>query len=151
MDERTAEQAYTVAEAFGLDDRTRDRLAAADVSPVFEDFGRYIHVTTYAPEEDTCELVPVECVVGDHWVVTAHERPIPVLDDFKKRVSGSGDTGTLDGPAFLAALLEWVLSAYSAAFEHLEHASRSSTSEPCGATAGRGHRTARDNAAGPGL
>ena len=36
-------------------------------------------------------------------------------------MSGSGDTGVLDGPAFLAALLEWVLSAYSAAFEHMEH------------------------------
>jgi magnesium transporter len=54
-------------------------------------------------------------------VVTAHDRPIPVLDEFKERVSGSGDTGVLDGPAFLAALLEWVLSAYSASFEHMEH------------------------------
>jgi magnesium transporter len=35
-------------------------------------------------------------------------------------VSGSGDTGTLDGPAFLATLLEWVLGAYSEAFERLE-------------------------------
>lgn len=121
VDERTAEHAAHVAEAFGLDDRTRDRLGTSEGPPVFEDYGRYIHVTTYAPEEETCELVPVECVVGDHWVVTAHDRPIPVLDEFRERVSGSGDTGVLDGPAFLAALLEWVLSAYSAAFEHMEH------------------------------
>lgn len=52
--------------------------------------------------------------------MTAHDQPIPVLDDFADRVSGSGDTGSLDGPAFLAALLEWVLGSYSAAFERIE-------------------------------
>lgn len=36
-------------------------------------------------------------------------------------MSGSGDTGSLDGPGFLAALLEWVLGAYSSAFERIEH------------------------------
>ena len=36
-------------------------------------------------------------------------------------MSGSGDTGSLDGPRILAALLEWVLGAYSVAFERIEH------------------------------
>jgi Mg2+ and Co2+ transporter CorA len=62
----------------------------------------------------------VQCVVGEHWVVTAHDRPIVVLDEFAARVSGSGDTGSLDGPGFLAALLEWVLGSYTAAFERVE-------------------------------
>ena len=53
-------------------------------------------------------------------MITAHDRPIPVLQDFSDRVSGSGDTGGLDGPAFLATLLEWVLGAYSQAFERVE-------------------------------
>jgi magnesium transporter len=53
-------------------------------------------------------------------VITAHDRPVEVLEEFAKRVSGSGETGVLDGPAFLATLLEWVLGAYSAAFERLE-------------------------------
>lgn len=110
-----------VAEAFDLDDRTRDYLANAHERPVFEDYGRYIHITTYAPREDKAgELHAVECVVGKNWVVTAHDRPIPVLEEFAARVSGSGDTGTLDGPGFLAALLEWVLGSYTAAFERIE-------------------------------
>ena len=89
--------------------------------PVFFDYGHYIHVTTYAPREDEeGELHAVECVVGEYWVVTAHDEPIPVLEDFADRVSGSGNTGTLDGPSFLAALLEWVLGSYSAAFERME-------------------------------
>jgi magnesium transporter len=113
--------AREVAEQLGLDDKTRDCLASPGDQAVFHDYGRYIHVTTYAPREDEGgELHAVECVVGENWVVTAHDRPIPVLEEFADRVSGSGDTGSLDGPSFLAALLEWVLGSYSAAFERIE-------------------------------
>lgn len=110
-----------VGEAFGLDERTVRHLANPNEEPVFDDHGRYIHVTTYAPREDEeGELHAVECVVAENWVITAHDRPIAVLDEFAARVSGSGDTGSLDGPSFLAALLEWVLGSYSAAFERME-------------------------------
>ena len=53
-------------------------------------------------------------------MITAHDKPIGVLEEFAERVSGSGNTGELDGPGFLAALLEWVLGAYTAAFERIE-------------------------------
>ncbi len=110
-----------VAEAFDLDDQTRAYLLSPDEEPVFNDHGRYIHITTYVPEEsDEAELHAIECVVGDRWVITAHDRPIPVLEEFAARVSGSGDTGLLDGPGFLAALLEWVLGSYTDAFERIE-------------------------------
>jgi magnesium transporter len=110
-----------VAEAFGLDNQTRDGLVKRSDRPVFKDHGRYLHLTTYAPrEDDGGKLHALECVVGENWVVTAHDRPIAVLEDFAARVSGSGDTGSLDGPGFLAALLEWVLGSYTAAFERIE-------------------------------
>ena len=124
IDRGDDKRVHDVAAAFDLDDATRERLAASGGRPVFKDHGRYIHVTTYSPcpegEADGEDLVALECVVGESWVVTAHDRPIEVLDEFAERVSGSGDTGVLDGPAFLATLLEWVLGAYSAAFETLE-------------------------------
>ena len=86
--------ARDVAEAFGLDDETRDFLSTPGERPVFNDHGRYIHLTTYAPRDDEeGELHAVECVVGENWVITAHDRPIPVLEEFAARVSGSGDTG----------------------------------------------------------
>ena len=110
-----------VAEAFDLHEATTRYLSTPHERPVFFDHGHYIHITTYAPREDEeGELHAVECVVGENWVVTAHDQAIPVLQEFADRVSGSGDTGTLDGPSFLAALLEWVLGAYSAAFERME-------------------------------
>jgi magnesium transporter len=121
LDQRSAERAAEIADVFKLDDSTRDRLASSSGRAVFEDYGRYIHVTTYSPcEEEDEVLIALECVVGKNWVITAHDRPVAVLQEFAKRVSGSGDTGVLDGPAFLATLLEWVLDAYSGAFERLE-------------------------------
>ena len=121
IDQRSAESAAKVARAFKLDDATRERLASSTGRAAFADCGRYIQVTTYSPCEDEDEdLIALECVVGENWVVTAHDRPVAVLEEFAQRVSGSGDTGVLDGPAFLATLLEWVLGAYSDAFERLE-------------------------------
>jgi magnesium transporter len=121
VDRHSEDDAHRVAEAFGLDSATRECLADSKDRAIFKDHGRYIHVTTYAPDEnDEGELIALECVVGENWVVTAHNVPIPVLEEFASRVSGSGDTGSLDGPGFLAALLEWVLGAYSAAFERIE-------------------------------
>jgi magnesium transporter len=121
IDRASEEDAALVARGFGLDQDTADRLAGSTGQAVFHDRGDYIHVTTYAPdEEDEGELIALECVVGEKWVITAHDVPIPVLEEFSQRVSGSGDTGSLDGPGFLAALLEWVLGAYSAAFERVE-------------------------------
>lgn len=123
IDRRTEDSVEEVAEAFGLHQQCRERLAKSGGRAVFKDHGRYIHVTTYSPCEDDehdDQLVALECVVGENWVITAHDRPVAVLEEFAERVSGSGDTGVLDGPAFLATLLEWVLNAYSTAFERVE-------------------------------
>jgi magnesium transporter len=120
IDDRSEESVEQVTEAFALDGATHDRLASASERAVFHDYGRYLHLTAYAPCEGGDELTALECVVGENWVITAHDRPIPVLDSFAERASGSGETGILDGPAFLATLLEWVLEAYTAAFEDIE-------------------------------
>jgi magnesium transporter len=123
VEQVTREDIDQIASVFELDQETRVCLEkhSVDEEMVFYDAGRYIHVTTYVPDEgDEGELIALECVVSENWVVTVHEAPIPVLAEFADRVSGSGDTGSLDGPGFLAALLEWVLGAYSAAFERIE-------------------------------
>jgi magnesium transporter len=127
IDRNSPESMAKIAQTFVLDDATCDCLAKSPGRAVFADYGRYIHVTTYSPTEEETEeddddddLIALECVVGDKWVITAHDCPIPVLEEFSERVSGSGDTGVLDGPAFLATLLEWVLGAYSEAFDSLE-------------------------------
>ena len=121
VDRDSAEEARASPRRSGSTAARRSASPTRTTAPIFNDHGRYIHVTTYAPnEDDEGELIALECVVGENWVITAHDVPIPVLEEFASRVSGSGDTGSLDGPGFLAALLEWVLGAYSAAFERIE-------------------------------
>lgn len=115
------DQVGKVVESFDLERETHEFLTTPRDHAGFKDYGRYLHLTTYAPrDDDQGRLHALECVVGPHWVITAHDLPIPVLDDFAARVSGSGDTGSLDGPGFLAALLEWVLGSYTRAFEQIE-------------------------------
>ena len=89
LDQDSEITASETSEVLGLDDKTREYLTTPNKKPVFNDQGRYIHITTYAPREDEeGELHAVECVVGEGWVVTAHDQPIAVLEEFAARVSG---------------------------------------------------------------
>ena len=49
-----------------------------------------------------------------------HQGSVEVLDEFRERACGSGETGKLDGLGLLANLLEWVLNSYLEAFEEIE-------------------------------
>ena len=91
----------------------------ASATPTFSDFGDYLHVTVRAPTDDD-ELRRVDCLVSERWVVTVREGPLDVVDTYRERASGSGDTGKLDGLEFLANLLEWVLESYYDAFERID-------------------------------
>lgn len=109
-----------VAERFGLDDETVASLRGLEGSSTFRAGERFVHVVAHAPGGGDHDLVCVVCVVGETWVVTAHDAPVPVFAEFAALASGSGPVGELDGPAFLASLLEWVLNEYAAAFDRLE-------------------------------
>lgn len=117
-------EARTLAESLELSKESEERLAGGKKGPYFGDFGPYIHVTAYAPHTAGAgtDLVEVECLVSERWVVTVHEEAVSVLDDFRERLGGSGDTGRLEGLEFLANLLEWVLQGYLEAFEKIEAA-----------------------------
>ena len=52
VDVRRGEDVQELADAFDLDQRTVQLLEAAHAKPVFHDYGRYIHITSYAPRED---------------------------------------------------------------------------------------------------
>ena len=119
--EPSEDAARSVVSALDLDDDARRGLASTSRTPSFRDAGRYVHLTIHSPDGNgSHELTEIECLIADNWVVTAHERPVAVLDQFAELASGSGPTGELDGPSFVAALLEWVLNEYSTAFDHLE-------------------------------
>ena len=111
-----------LAQSLELRHETQERLEDGVDRPFFGECESYLHVVAFAPSRngDVTELVKVSCLVADRWVVTVHDQPVDVLDDFRERAGGSGDIGKLDGPEFLADLLEWVLNGYLDAFEAIE-------------------------------
>ncbi|MGH3079181.1 MAG: magnesium transporter CorA family protein [Gaiellaceae bacterium] len=115
-------QIREVADALELAKTSAGRLVDPESTPFFGDFGTYVHVTAYAPatRDASTELERVTCLVSKRWVVTVHDGEVPVLETFRERAGGSGDTGRIEGLQFLANLLEWVLEGYLEAFEGIE-------------------------------
>ncbi len=66
-------------------------------------------------------VVPVHFVVFANIVVSLHEQPAAFLDNFDTRIKGDTDLGSLDGPAFLGAVLNWHITDYFRALEMLEN------------------------------
>lgn len=118
------EEIGELAEGLDLTRESAERLENEkedDGDPYFGDFGEYLHVTAYAPFcNGSKDFAKVECLVSDRWVATVHEQPVAVLETFRERAGGSGETGRLEGLEFLANLLEWVLDGYRDAFEEIE-------------------------------
>ncbi len=115
------EDAQRIVEALGLDVDAVALLTDRRTTNRFHDRGDFVAVTLEAPEAKAGDsIVEVTCLVGTHWIVTSHAKPIEVLHEFTELAEGSGPTGELDGPAFLATLVAWVLKAYETAFDHLE-------------------------------
>lgn len=78
-----------------------------------------IFVTVSIPVEGQ-EFTPLRVLMGRNWVVTAHDGRTTVLDGFRELAEGAGELGSLDGPSFLATVLEWVFDAYREGFEAIE-------------------------------
>ena len=111
-----------LATSLELAPESRARLSAEDDGPYFGDFGEYLHVRAYAPvAKGNSDLCAIDCLVSEHWLVTAHSENVEVIDHFRERAAdGSGETGRLDGLEFLATMLEWVLNEYLQAFDRIE-------------------------------
>ena len=123
LDPSDAEE-NAVREALGLDDADRLRLGDADAKAEIEQATTHIRVTSIAVatnEGDPArETAVIDCFIGENWVVSAHEREIEVIDDFRTLAEGGSELGILDAPSFLATLFEWVVTSYSRAFDDVE-------------------------------
>ena len=122
LDEPLDGRAQELADALDLSRDTQERLADGAKSPYLKDGHSYLHVAALAPSrgDGRAELVRVDCLVSRSWVVTMHQGSVAVLDEFRERACGPGETGRLDGLELLANLLEWVLNGYLEAFEDIE-------------------------------
>lgn len=111
----------------------RDALDLRDVEPLrlgddaraaIEQPETHIRVTSVAvstAENDPArETVPIDCLIGQNLVVTAHKGKLAVIDDFRTLAEGGSELGVLDAASFLATLFTWVVTSYSRAFDEVE-------------------------------
>jgi magnesium transporter len=118
------QEAREYAEALGLSPESAERVASSESGPGLADHGSYLHLTARAPRsaDEPADLVEIECLVSERWILTVHEQPVTVLEELQERAAGTGDVGRLDGPELLANVVEWLLTAYLDAFERIEAA-----------------------------
>jgi magnesium transporter len=121
LEQPSAGDLTALSDVLELHEETRRSLLDDRAGPALGDHGHYLHVRaiglTNAGHRD---LAPVDCLVSERWLVTLHEAPVDVVERFRERAEGTGEFGRIDGPAFLANLLEWALTSYLEAFEALE-------------------------------
>jgi magnesium transporter len=91
----------------------RPRLEASD---------HYFHLSAVIVAETPAGFEPNElhCFVGKNWILTVHDGTFDLLGSFNRPIRGETEIGHLDGPVFLATLLDWALTGYYRVLELLE-------------------------------
>src|SRR5690349_11049037 len=56
--------------------------------------GSPLQLTVLAPD-GADDLVQIDCVVGDLWLLTVHSCPVESMEEFRGRVTGRGELGEL--------------------------------------------------------
>ena len=100
MHEPTEEEVAALKERLELDDTNAQRLREPPRSASVADEGERMHVTLYAVngDGDAPALIPVECVLGPNWIITAYRQKIEVLDEFFERAQGEGKSARSTHP-----------------------------------------------------
>src|SRR5512132_176906 len=121
MHDPTEEEVAALQETLELGDSVR-RLREHPRSASVADEGEHMYVTLYAVsgDGDAPELIPVECVLGPNWIVTAYRGEIEVLEEFFERAQGGGQIGALDAPSFVATIIDWIVASYLRALDAVE-------------------------------
>ena len=78
-----------------------------------------LNVLALKPEGEF-ETVPLHCLVSSNWIVTLHVGELDLVDEFNKPLHGETRLGALDGPGFLAMMLDWQLNGYFQAVEDVQ-------------------------------
>lgn len=116
------QEATSLAERFGLRDRTRDALHDPEPGPLVALHGDYLHVRVAAEPDHRrpTESPWLDIVAPPNVVITRHDEPIDFLGEVDDRIERDAAGGSLTSPAFLAALLEAAITSYHAAVDRIE-------------------------------
>lgn len=102
-----------VAKALGLDDDTAGALRAEPEGPRVTVRQTGVEVVVRVPgdglDEDPQNL---RILVGDEWIVTAHQAPLAFLEEHRDALRDQREVGRLSPIQFLVAVLDWQVDAY---------------------------------------
>ena len=111
----------TARDALRLDDQVTAALGRDPARPDAGVLKGAIHVVIAtpgaAPDDDP---VPLQVVLGEEWVITAHAAPIAFLEAHRERVRDEREVGLLTPVQFLVAVLDWSIDAFFRLSETLE-------------------------------
>jgi Mg2+ and Co2+ transporter CorA len=71
-------------------------------------------------DDDTHDPASLRILMGDGWVITRHEVPMPSLDEHRARITDQREVGQLTPLEFLVSLLDWHVDSFFRAAEELE-------------------------------
>ena len=121
LEEPSEDELRAVGEALDVADLDPDSAATPARRLLRHDGQLTISVSAVDEKADEGPAIyPVQCFVGANWVVTMREASVPVFTEFREQAAGEGELGVLDGPSFLAELLEWTIGSYLRALERIE-------------------------------
>lgn len=111
----------TVRQALQLGDAVVEALGTAPTRPDAGVLKGAVHVIVATPgaalDEDP---VPLQVILGEEWVITAHAAPIAFLEEHRERVRDEREVGLLTPVQFLVAVLDWAIDAFFRLAETLE-------------------------------
>ncbi len=122
VDLRDAQVAPDLGSALPIKGESLDRMQSPPTRPHIEDFDEYFHLNVRSLQGPSEGDGPIEiqCLVGKAWMVTAHRQDVDLIESFLVPMRSETELGRLEGPVFLAIVLDWFLSGYFLAIEDLE-------------------------------
>jgi magnesium transporter len=113
-----------LASLFGLRVESVRALRERNGHPHVAVFDDYLQLSVVAVQvetgEDSVDAVDLGLIAGPNFVVTFHREPVAFLEAFREHLRGDTSIGLADGPAFLSALLDWLLTGYFQVVDGLE-------------------------------
>ncbi len=102
----------------GIPDPT-DSLTTEDPRPHLVRYRNFIQVNVFTlrQDRDEFESIVLHCLVGKNWIATLHDGESDLAEKFNEPLNGETRLGELNGPRFLAMVLDWVISGYFMAIE----------------------------------
>ena len=122
LEDPVEDERRSVWAAFCLNAELGEREGERAPGVLFHD--GFISVTATAaqadPDSPASAAQSLEFFIGTNWTVTTHRPGCVPVESFMQMVTGAGNVGLLDAPAFVATLLESVVATYADAFSEIE-------------------------------